>query len=118
MAMVEKEKKDAPGDEEGRKEPVYRVYPDIYRHVDYGKKSVEIEVSLPGVKKEDIVLKALPTWFHLEAKRPDDNVIYSANTGFGCEVVPEKTTADYFSGLLKIHAKIKDPMDDAKVIKF
>lgn len=115
MTMVEKKEGEM---EEGHKEPTYRIYPDIYRHVNYAERKVEIEVSLPGVPKEQIDLKALPTWFHLTAKRPDDNVEYSANASFGAEIVPEKTTADYFSGLLKIHAHIRNPLDDAKEISF
>lgn len=95
----------------------YKIYPEIYRHINYNERIVEIEVTLPGVKKEDITLKALPNWFHVTAKRKDINAEYNANYNFGVEIVPEKTTAEYFSGLLKIHAIITDPLEKAKEVK-
>ena len=92
----------------------YRVYPDIYRRINHEEKTIEMEVSLPGTKKEDIKLKALPTWFHLEANR--GKMQYSANQGWGYEIMPENTTAKYENGLLRIHATIRDPLEDAKVV--
>jgi len=97
-------------------EDFYQVSPRIYRDTDYDEKKVTIEMSIPGVKKEDIELKVLPTWFHLSAVRPKDKVEYAADASFGVDIVPEKTTAEYYHGLLKIHAVIHDPMDDAKEI--
>lgn len=119
MAVVEKkeEELDEVKEKEEKTAPRYRVYPDIRKFVDYGEQKVEIEIALPGVKKEDISIKALPTWFHLSATR-DDGIEYTANTGFGTEIEPEKTTADYNNGLLEIHAYIRNPLDKAKKIKF
>jgi len=94
----------------------YQVSPRIYRDTDYDAKKVTIEMSIPGVKKEDIELKVLPTWFHLSAIRAKDKVEYAADASFGVDIVPEKTTAEYYHGLLKIHAVIHDPLDDAKEI--
>ena len=116
MTMVESKKKDVKEKKEVKKEILYRVYPDIYKNIDYDKMIVEIEVSLPGVKKENISLKALPTWFKLHAIR--DDMEYSAQTSFGVEIVPEKTTAKYIQGLLSIQAHIKNPLDDAREISF
>lgn len=94
----------------------YQVFPRMYRDTDYDEKKITIEMSIPGVKKEDIELKVLPTWFHLSAVRPDDKVEYAAEASFGIDIVPEKTTAEYYHGLLKIHAVVHDPLDDAKEI--
>jgi len=96
---------------------VYKIYPDIYRHVNYAARTVQIEISLPGVKKGNIILKALPEWLHITAERPDINAEYTANYNFGVEIIPEKTTAEYFSGLLKVHAIIADPLEKAKEVK-
>jgi len=96
---------------------VYRIYPEIYRHINYVQKMVQVEVVLPGVKKEDILLKTLPEWFHLSAKRPADGMEFSADYNYGVEIVPEKTTAEYFNGLLKIRAVISDPLEKAKEVK-
>ena len=104
-------------DEEKEKD-FYKVYPRIYRSIDYNDKTVTIELSIPGVSKENIEIKVRPTWFHLSAVRPEEKVEYAANQNFGVEIVPENTTAEYFQGLLKIKAKIRDPLDNAKEIKF
>ncbi len=103
--------------EDSEANSTYKIYPEIYRHINYNEKTVEIEINLPGVKKEDILLKALPDWFHITAKRQDINAEYTANYNFGVEIVPEKTTAEYFNGLLKIHAFITDPLAKAKEVK-
>jgi len=101
---------------EAADEVVYRAYPDMERSVDYPTKTITIEVSLPGVKKDAIHLKVLPTWFHLKAQR--GRMEYSANPSFGVEVIPEKTTAKYENGLLLIIAHIRDPLDSAKEVQF
>ena len=114
MEVVEKKKEELK-EKDGKDQIRYRVHPDIYKNVNYAEKKVEIEVSLPGVKKEDIKLKALPTWFKLSAKR--NSVEFAANTSFGIEVIPNKTSAEYSNGLLKIHAIVKDPRDSAVEIE-
>ena len=115
MAVVEKQSDSLQNPEEESADKVYyRVYPDINRRINHEEKKVELEVSLPGTKKEDIKLKALPTWFHLEARR--GHMEYNANKSWGYEIVPEKTTAKYENGLLKIHATIRDPLEGAKEV--
>jgi len=114
MTMVEKKEEIQT---KGKKsEPIYRIYPDMNIDVNYNKKVVEVEIALPGVSKENITLKALPTWFQLVAKR--ENIEYCADQSWGVDIVPEKTTAEYSNGLLKVHAVIKDPLDGAKEFKF
>jgi len=110
--MVEKEEEKVQTDR--KSEVKYRVFPDIYRDIDYDSQTVEIEIALPGVSKGNIELKALPSWFQISASR--DEIEYSGNSGWGVDIVPEKTTAEYKEGLLKIHAKIRNPLDDAKVV--
>jgi len=94
----------------------HQVYPRMYRDTDYDGKRITIEVSIPGVKKENIELKVLPELFHLSALRPDDRIEYAANASFGIDIIPEKTIAEYYNGLLKIYATIHNPLDDAKDI--
>ena len=110
MEVVEKKKEELK-ENDGKDQIRYRVHPDIYKSINYAEKEVDIEVALPGVKKEDIKLKALPTWFKLSATR--DSVEFAANSSFGVEVIPDKTSAKYSNGLLKIHALVKDPLDSA-----
>jgi HSP20 family molecular chaperone IbpA len=114
MEVVEKKKKELK-ENDGKDQIRYRVHPDIYKSINYTEKKVDIEVALPGVKKEDIKLKALPTWFKLSATR--NSVEFAANSSFGIEVIPDKTSAEYSNGLLKIHAIVKDPLDSAVEIE-
>lgn len=114
MAMIEKKKDEI--EEEKENKVRYRAYPDISTYVDYNNRKVKVEISLPGVSKENISLKALPNWFYINANR--DEIEYTANHSWGAEIVPEKTVALYNNGLLKITANIKDPLDGAKVVTF
>ena len=70
MAMIEKKKEKADVTEKEQKIR-YRAYPDISTYVDYSKRTVEVEIALPGVAKDEISLKALPTWFALNAPRDE-----------------------------------------------
>jgi HSP20 family protein len=118
MALVENKKSKAMEEKQDDNEEngiYYRAFPDMRRHIDYDDRIVEFEVSMPGVAKENIVLKALPTWFHLKGRR--GHMEYSANQAFGVEIVPEKTEAEYNNGLLHIKAHIKNPLDDAKKVQ-
>ena len=110
MAMIEK--KETAGTVAEKAQIRYRAYPDISTYVNYENRTVEVEIALPGVSKENILLKALPNWFSLTATR--DEIEYAANHSWGVEVSPTKTTAKYFNGLLKITAHIKDPLDGAR----
>ncbi|QEE14194.1 Hsp20/alpha crystallin family protein [Promethearchaeum syntrophicum] len=118
MAIVESESKNLKNNENGEVDQenkiYYRVFPDMTSRLDYENRKIEVEVSLPGVSKQNIELKVLPTWFHLKANR--NHIEYGANQCFGKNVVPEKTTAKYENGLLKITAHIKDPFDGAREI--
>lgn len=118
MALVQTEEgkiQEKDKHDKGEEEVLYRIFPEISRRVDQKKKEVNIEVALPGVPKDQINLKVLPTWFYLVGRR--GQMEYSGNKSFGAEIIPEKTSAKYDNGLLKIHAVIKDPMADAKVLR-
>ena len=93
---------------------LYNVFPDMHRHFNSKDQTIEFEVSLPGVAKENIKLKALNGWFNLSAQR--GQLGYAANQNWGKEIMPEKTTAKYDNGLLSIKAYIRNPLNDAKVI--
>jgi len=94
----------------------YRIYPEIDSKVDYRNRTIDIEIALPGVAKEDIQLKFLPDWFYINAKR--NEIEYSGSFNLGTTVIPQKTTAKYTNGLLKVHAIIANPMDSAKTLLF
>jgi len=99
----------------GESDENFILFPDFSRDVNYKEKNIELEIALPGVKEENILLRALPDVFDLIAFR--DKITYRANSGFGANIIPEKTSASYKDGLLKIRAVIHDRLDDAKEIK-
>lgn len=112
MELVEKAKSDI--EKQPEDEVLYQIFPDMKRRINYSQRVVEIEVALPGVGKDQIMLKVLPSWFNLTARR--GQMQYAANSAFGAEVIPEKTQAKYDNGLLTIVAHIKNPLDSATEI--
>jgi len=75
----------------------------------------ELEIHLPGVKKEEIKLKILEDMYDLNALR--ENVRYTLTEYFPCAINPRSIDARYDNGLLYIKGKIKDPLADAIEIK-
>jgi len=75
----------------------------------------EIEIHIPGVKKDQIKLKILSELYDLKAKR--GNVNYTLTEYFPYIIHPESIEARYDNGLLYIKGKKKDPLDDAIEIK-
>jgi HSP20 family molecular chaperone IbpA len=72
---------------------------------------ITIEVSLPGVKKEDISLKLQEDT--LVVSVPRDDIKFMTMLSIRCPVVAEMAEATYNNGLLRITAPLKDAMDSA-----
>ena len=70
-----------------------------------------MEISIPGVKREDVDLKLLEDSLYLTASR--DDVEFVTTLAFCCPVVPSKAEAHYENGLLKLTVPFKDAMEDA-----
>ena len=68
---------------------------------------LRINMEMPGADKKDISLEMRKNSFCVSAPRGQD-AEYSGCFKFAHEIVPEKTEAQYESGLLKIFAPIKD----------
>jgi len=90
------------------------IAPQIHLYTDSTHSKLIIEITLPGVKKEDIKLKMHDDSFFLFAPREDFN--YAITAPFCCPVNPEYAKAKYDNGLLKIDIPFKESMDDAVII--
>ena len=94
--------------------------PDYYYIPEYvtwleDEKTFKIEVELPGVKKENIKIKAIRDSFELTATR--GAIGYELDLELGFEVDPEKIQSHYEEGLLTLTLKLEDPMDSAVDVK-
>ena len=87
-----------------------RVSPDMYAYVDENHTKINLEIALPGVKKEDITLKMHEDSFNLSASRADFE--YVTALSFYCPVRLEKAEAKYEDGLLTVEVPFKDHMDE------
>lgn len=76
---------------------------------------VILQVSIPGVKKENIKMKALKDYFTLRAERGEDTV-YMLDLDFGVKIEPEKTTSTYEEGLLRLEFKRYNPLEHAYAV--
>jgi HSP20 family molecular chaperone IbpA len=77
-----------------------------FSHDDQGGR-LRIDMEMPGVDKKDISLEMRKDSFCVSAPRGKDTE-YSGCFKLAHEIVPDKTEAQYESGLLKIFAPIKD----------
>lgn len=87
---------------------------DVCSYVDEEKNQINLEICVPGVKKENINLKMLDDSFSLFATRADFD--YVAASAFCCPVKSKSAKASYKDGMLKVSVKLKDPMAGAHTV--
>lgn len=78
------------------------------------KDKVVLQIALPGVKKEDIQMKALKDYFSLKAQR--GTTLFSLDLDFGIDIEPDQTKSQYEEGLLRVEFKRYNPLEHAYIV--
>ncbi len=93
----------------------FRVTPDVCTYMSEDEHTLNIEVSIPGVKKDAIRLKMLDDSFSLTA--PGQDVEYVAASAFCCPVKATEAQANYADGCLKIAVPFKNTFENAVEVR-
>jgi len=83
----------------------FSVSPDTCMWPDDEHENFHIEITLPGVEKDSIVLKMHDDSFFIKGET--DNTVYIGSYSICCPVDAKKAKANYNNGLLKIDVPFK-----------
>jgi HSP20 family protein len=91
------------------------VSPDICVFSDEDLDTLNIQIELPGVDKQNIDLRFYEDGFYIVAKKEDTKYMGSYSLIFS--VQPEKAIANYSNGLLAVNIPYKKPLKDGISVK-
>jgi HSP20 family protein len=91
-----------------------KMSPDVISCSD-DKGNLEIEISLPGVKKENIEFKMIEDGFFIRAKREETGIEYAGTYAFCCGVIPEKAVAKYCDGKLYVIVPFREATETVDI---
>ncbi|QEE14414.1 Hsp20 family protein [Promethearchaeum syntrophicum] len=100
---------------ENNNESKSQISPIRYFNYNLKSNSWDLEIHIPGVKKEDIHVKFTKDAYNLEAQRKNDFFHIEESFPFNADVNSIK--GEYANGLLKIEGNIEDPLSKAFEIK-
>jgi len=92
-----------------------RLSPAISVFPDDKYENLLIEVVLPGVEKKDVSFKLTSDSFYVSGKK--EGVMYLDSYPTDCPVVPEKATAKYSNGILKVTVPYQKPLEKLVDVK-
>ncbi len=94
---------------------ILRLSPVICAYPDDTYENLRIEVVLPGVAKENISFKVVEDGFYVKATK--EGVEYADSYAVCCPISPEKATANYSNGVLKVTVPYQQPLEKAVDVK-
>lgn len=89
--------------------------PDVCVFNDTNLETLNIQIELPGVDKNDIDLRFYEDGFYIVAK--SENAKYMGSYSLIFPVLPEKAIANHSNGLLTINIPYKKPFQEGVKVK-